>query len=538
METDRETIHGLLTDTVVLLCRNSLPFDKSLKVQGLLGITVDETDVYIVQIDEELGDALLPETLVHSLPPRTRVPVGRTAAKRPRVTSVARTPIRRMAQTVPLRMGPRIGAMSPGNALARQKVRQQLNFPTPHKIPQMAPIPTASPRMAKPMFVRGSPMSSSQGSASQAFAQTSSPVFQQSPRMPSTQKPAKFRRIEEKKVAPKDRSPAIATGQMSRKQMLKVEKPDSFGQSPLKTERLQGDIICVESDEENTDVKRSHGFPANQQSAVESMVDDKTVALQAIMAQALNKARAVSSGSDDNFHVGGMYTVKSEGGGGGRSEFMPMKAEPVSSSQSTELVTIYDIGEDDGGAQCQGDFDGGHDVKPVFNDDQLQIPWEMEGGPKQSDSGLAYSRPTSRTRLSARPVDSMQWIKTEEEQGGRGMMPKSSTPGRVPFYQATDPGRTFSSPPQQMWGQSGMNIANSGVESADDHSQEASGNWKPFATGDFICNIDNCGKEFATKRLMLRHQKTVHGTGSEDGGGEGTADAASKEAFHCSMAND
>lgn len=536
METDRETIHGLLTDTVVLLCRNSLPFDKSLKVQGLLGITVDETDVYIVQIDEELGDALLPETLVHSLPPRTRMPIGRTATKRPRVTSVARTPIRRMAQTVPLRMGPRIGAMSPGNALARQKVRQQLNFPTPHKIPQMAPIPAASPRMAKPVFVRGSPMSSSQGSASQAFAQTSPPVFQQSPRMPSNQKPAKFRRIEEKKVTPKDRSPAIATGQTSRKQMLKVEKPDSFGQSSLKMERLHGDIICVESDEENTDVKRSHGFPGNQQSAMESMVDDKTVALQAIMAQALNKARAVSSGSDDNFHVSGMYAVKSEGGG--RSEFMQMKAEPVSSSQSIEPVTIYDIGEDDGGTQCHGDFDGGLDVKPVFNDDQLQNPWEMGGGSKQSESSLAYSRPASRTRVSAaRPVESMQWIKTEDEQG-RGMMPKSSTPGRVPFYQATDPGRTFSSPPQHLWGgQSGMNVANSGVESADDHSQEASGNWKPFAAGDFICSVDNCGKEFATKRLLLRHQKTAHGTASEDGGSD-TADASNKEAFRCNLAND
>lgn len=55
MKSDQERVKHLLTDTVTLLCRNGLQFRKQLKVQGLLGITLDDNEVFLIQIDETLG---------------------------------------------------------------------------------------------------------------------------------------------------------------------------------------------------------------------------------------------------------------------------------------------------------------------------------------------------------------------------------------------------------------------------------------------------------------------------------------------------
>lgn len=54
MKPDQERVQTLLKDTVVLLCKNGLCFNAELKVQGLLGITLDGGDVFLVQIDETL----------------------------------------------------------------------------------------------------------------------------------------------------------------------------------------------------------------------------------------------------------------------------------------------------------------------------------------------------------------------------------------------------------------------------------------------------------------------------------------------------
>lgn len=53
---EQERIRSLLLDTVTLLCKNGLTFRKQLKVQGLLGITLDEDNVFIVHFDENLGE--------------------------------------------------------------------------------------------------------------------------------------------------------------------------------------------------------------------------------------------------------------------------------------------------------------------------------------------------------------------------------------------------------------------------------------------------------------------------------------------------
>ena len=58
MKPDQERVRHLLTDTVTLLCKNGLQFNKEMKVQGLLGITLDENEVFLVHINETFGNLL------------------------------------------------------------------------------------------------------------------------------------------------------------------------------------------------------------------------------------------------------------------------------------------------------------------------------------------------------------------------------------------------------------------------------------------------------------------------------------------------
>ena len=55
MKTDQERVRNLLTDTVTLLCKNGLQYQTELRVQGVLGITLDNNDVFIVHINEKFG---------------------------------------------------------------------------------------------------------------------------------------------------------------------------------------------------------------------------------------------------------------------------------------------------------------------------------------------------------------------------------------------------------------------------------------------------------------------------------------------------
>lgn len=52
MKPDQTRVGALLIDTVSLLCRNGLNFSTDIKVQGLLGITIDGTDVFLVHFNE------------------------------------------------------------------------------------------------------------------------------------------------------------------------------------------------------------------------------------------------------------------------------------------------------------------------------------------------------------------------------------------------------------------------------------------------------------------------------------------------------
>ena len=55
MKPDQERVRNLLTDTVTLLCKNGLQYQTELRVQGVLGITLDNNDVFIVHINEKFG---------------------------------------------------------------------------------------------------------------------------------------------------------------------------------------------------------------------------------------------------------------------------------------------------------------------------------------------------------------------------------------------------------------------------------------------------------------------------------------------------
>lgn len=52
MKPEQEHICSMVTDTILLLCKNGLSFGKGLKIQGLLGITVDDSEVFLIQICE------------------------------------------------------------------------------------------------------------------------------------------------------------------------------------------------------------------------------------------------------------------------------------------------------------------------------------------------------------------------------------------------------------------------------------------------------------------------------------------------------
>ena len=55
MKADQERVTKLLNDTVTLLCKNGLIYQNEIKVQGLLGITLDKNEVFIVHINETIG---------------------------------------------------------------------------------------------------------------------------------------------------------------------------------------------------------------------------------------------------------------------------------------------------------------------------------------------------------------------------------------------------------------------------------------------------------------------------------------------------
>lgn len=55
MKPDQERVNNLLRDTVTLLCKNGLTYTDELRVEALIGVTVDSSDVFLVHINERFG---------------------------------------------------------------------------------------------------------------------------------------------------------------------------------------------------------------------------------------------------------------------------------------------------------------------------------------------------------------------------------------------------------------------------------------------------------------------------------------------------
>jgi len=88
MEHDRERIQRMIHDTVSLLCRNSLSHGVGVRIQGLIGITVDDSEVILVQFDDSYGN-----NVGGSSEYSRRQHVDRTGAtcspsKRPRISKI------------------------------------------------------------------------------------------------------------------------------------------------------------------------------------------------------------------------------------------------------------------------------------------------------------------------------------------------------------------------------------------------------------------------------------------------------------------
>ena len=66
MKPDQVRLHAVLSDTVGILCKSALIFERKLAIQAVIGITVDENDVFLVHIDRQFGNCS-----INSVPPAT-----------------------------------------------------------------------------------------------------------------------------------------------------------------------------------------------------------------------------------------------------------------------------------------------------------------------------------------------------------------------------------------------------------------------------------------------------------------------------------
>ena len=53
---DQERLQGLLKETITLLCKNGLHFKKNFQVKALIGITTDDDSLFMVDINETVGE--------------------------------------------------------------------------------------------------------------------------------------------------------------------------------------------------------------------------------------------------------------------------------------------------------------------------------------------------------------------------------------------------------------------------------------------------------------------------------------------------
>lgn len=68
MKVDQERVRHLVTETVTALCKNGLKHHKTISVQGLIGVTLDDSEVFLIRIDEPCSSSAIAEvrSLTHA----------------------------------------------------------------------------------------------------------------------------------------------------------------------------------------------------------------------------------------------------------------------------------------------------------------------------------------------------------------------------------------------------------------------------------------------------------------------------------------
>ena len=54
LQDDADRVKHLLAEAISVLCKNGLSFETELSVEGLLGITLDNSDIFLVNINETI----------------------------------------------------------------------------------------------------------------------------------------------------------------------------------------------------------------------------------------------------------------------------------------------------------------------------------------------------------------------------------------------------------------------------------------------------------------------------------------------------
>ena len=54
IKTEQERVHDMVKHSITFLCQAGLQYTKTLKIQGLLGITMDDSEVLLIQMHENI----------------------------------------------------------------------------------------------------------------------------------------------------------------------------------------------------------------------------------------------------------------------------------------------------------------------------------------------------------------------------------------------------------------------------------------------------------------------------------------------------
>ena len=132
MKPEQERVKTVLADTVALLCKNGLSYERELKIQAVIGVTVDENDVFIVHINESFNPNGASSTSSAAAEMSMAVVPFSPGGQQPkREFEAARTP----SSGVKRMRAESMTGMSPSSDVARQHAKQQLRFASPDKNP-------------------------------------------------------------------------------------------------------------------------------------------------------------------------------------------------------------------------------------------------------------------------------------------------------------------------------------------------------------------------------------------------------------------